>query len=225
MKITKHGQSCFLVETFYNKILVDPGLFVFNEEGLTPDDFQDISLIIFTHEHSDHFDIDNLKKIFNKNYPIVLATNIMQDIVKKEIPDVKVFVIGKRSHDMPELTNVSVKGFASTHGPLPSGDEPPVVSGVLITETDTGESFYHPGDTVKLAETDADVVAVPICGQVTLNIEEAKSELVRIGAKEVVPIHYDNPKYPANVKDFEKAMQNTGIEVKTLNWGESLEIE
>lgn len=222
MKITRHAQSCFLIETKQSKVLIDPGSFVFNEEGLVAKDFQKIDLIIFTHEHQDHFEMDNLKKLIDINHPEILSTNSIRTILKDEIPDLKTTTIGQ--DEVHKFSDFTVQGFTSKHGPLPSGDTPPAVSGFVLTESDTKKSLYHPGDTIKLHKTDADVVAVPICGLVTLNIEEAKAELIRVDAKITIPMHYDNPKYPTDVADFENAMKDTGIEVKTLEWGESLEI-
>lgn len=98
--------------------------------------------------------------------------------------------------------------------------EPKEVWGAKITEQNSDISFYSPGDTIKLADTGAKIVAVPICGKVVLDVEQAKAELIRVGAKVAIPIHYDNPKYPVDVKDFEAIMQSTNIEVKTLNWGQ-----
>lgn len=56
-----------------------------------------------------------------------------------------------------------------------------------------------------------------------MNIEQAKEEVLKLKPEIVIPIHYDNPVFPVNVADFEKTMQGTGIEVKTLSWGESIE--
>lgn len=217
MKITKHGQSCLHIESAEGGVLVDPGIFVFNEEGIKPEDFQDIKVLIFTHEHPDHFDIENVKKIIESNNPKILATRAVCD----QLPDDTEATVAKAGEQY-EFNGFKITSYESTHGPLPTGTEPPEVIGFKI-EDGEGRSVYTPGDTIKLADTDADIVAVPICGQVVLGIEEAKSELDRVGAKVAIPIHYDNPRFPVDVKEFETLMQNADTEVRVLAWGKNTE--
>jgi len=221
MKITKHGQSCLLVETKSGKILIDPGSFVFNEEGLSADKFMDIDVMLFTHEHSDHFDIENVKKIIDANKSKVIACATVCDALKQENIEINIVEaeVGK-SYDFDDF---SVKVYKSTHGPLPTGAEPPEVIGFKIEEN--GEkSMYSPGDTIELAETGADLIAVPICGQVVLSIKEAKAELIEQKPEIAIPIHYDNPRFPVDVRDFVEAMKDTNVEVKALGWCESIVI-
>lgn len=221
MKITKHGQSCLLVSVGYKNVLIDPGTYVFNEEGMKSEDFQDIDLILFTHEHFDHFDLENVKKIIELNKPKVIAVKAVSDILIGENLGVQITQaqIGK----VYKFEDYKVEAYKSTHGPLPTGAAPPEVIGYKVTDSDNN-SIYTPGDTIKLADTGATVVAVPICGEVVLKIEEAKSELQRVGAKIAIPIHFDNPRFPVDVNDFIPAMADTNIEVQVLKWGEGLEI-
>lgn len=221
MKITKHMQSCFLIETKESRILIDPGSFVFNEEEKRPENFIDISLLIITHPHFDHFDWDNIQRIIEQNNPVVLSTAQTIETIKEKYPnsDCRIVSTGFKQ----KIGDVEIEGFDSEHGPLPTGKPIPKVCGVVI---DDGENrFYTPGDSIFLDEkTRADIVAVPICGQVVMNIEEAKGELLKLKPKLAIPIHYDNPKFPVKVGDFIGAMGNTGIQVEVLKNGESLAI-
>lgn len=220
MKITKHSQSCFLIESSYSKILIDPGKFVFEDEGLLPDAFQGISVIIITHLHTDHFDLENIIKIFHKSHPIFFTTTEVRSVIIKSIPNADIRILGSTKAE--KIEDFLISGVNSIHGPLPSGQEPPIVSGVLIDDGET--KFYHPGDTIVLEEgIEADVLATPICGQVVMSIQEAKSQLVMLKPKIVIPMHYDNPKYPVEIGDFIKAMDGTGIEIRTLKNGEVFE--
>jgi len=220
MKIAKHGQSCLFVNVGYKNVLIDAGTYVFNEEGMKPEDFQDIDLMLFTHEHADHFDLENVKKVIELNKPKIIAVKAVSDVLSNENLGVQVTVaeVGKTY----KFEDYKVEAYQSTHGPLPTGAEPPEVIGYKVTDKD-GKSVYTPGDTIKLSNTDADVIAVPICGEVVLSIDQAKSELQRVNAKLVFPIHFDNPRFPVDVNDFAPAMVDTNIEVKVLKWGESIE--
>ncbi len=225
MKITKHAQSCFLVETERgSRILIDPGVYVFGQkETLTPDDFQNIDILIITHEHSDHFDPGNVKKIVEREKSLqIFSTEVLTEKITCEIG-----VKPKALEDMRDVSglgsgrDITITGIPSVHGPLPNGNEPPQVCGALIKE-ENGPSFYAPGDTIQLG-ADADIIAAPICGKVVLNIDEAKQQLLERKPNVAIPIHYDNPVFPVDVQDFITAMADTGIEVKYLKDGESYE--
>lgn len=217
MKITKHMQSCFLIETAQSRILIDPGYFVFGQEGKAAEDFQNIDLIVITHEHEDHFDWENVQKIIEVSNPIVLSTEPVVKRIKEKFSDLDCGVIGegyKRN-----IKDVKITGSESKHGPLPTGKPAPIVSGAIIDDGIT--RFYTPGDSIVLSnKTKADVVATPICGQVVMNINQAKEELLKLMPKIAIPIHYDNDKYPVDVNDFVNAMEGTGVEVKALKNGE-----
>ncbi len=55
--------------------------------------------------------------------------------------------------------------------------------------------------------------------------KEATRFVKEIKPKLAIPIHYDNPNLPfTDPEDFEKEMEGSGINVKILNFGESIEI-
>lgn len=227
MKITKHGQSCFLIETKQgSRILIDPGTYVFGDkEKLTSEDFKKIDILIITHEHSDHFDIENVKKIIQSNPQIkIFTTTKVKEILGGSD---KVSILGSvnKEQGLGIAGDITITGVVSRHGKkdgfLPSGDKAPAVTGVLI-EADN-KSFYHPGDTIELKIT-ADVIATPICGVVVLDIEEAKEQLLSLKPKIAIPMHYDNSAYPVDPTDFIEAMKDTGIDVKVLGDGETIEL-
>lgn len=221
MKITKHAQSCFLVETGGARVLVDPGFFVFEKEGFKVQDFKDIDLIIITHEHRDHFDWERIQTIIDQSNPTILGTAAVIDIIKDKYPDLIAVTtpIGKKY----TFKNISIEGVPSEHGPLPTGAEPPEVIGVILSDGKT--SFYTPGDSVYLApDIKADIIGVPICGHVVMDIETAKQETVRLKPKIAIPMHYDNLNFPVEPIDFTLAMEGTGIGVALLGYGKSVEV-
>lgn len=219
MKIIKHMQSCFLLETKGARILIDPGTYVFNEEGLKPSDFSNIDTLIFTHEHFDHFDLENVIKIVEQCNPKIIATAAVIDIIKQSHPNFNYAEL--KDGSIERLNGISIEGFQSQHGPLPNGKTAPNVVGAVI---DDGESrFYTPGDSLILNPlARADIIAVPICGTVVMDIPIAKQELLKVMPKLAIPDHYDNLKYPTNIDDFVGAMKGADIEIKVLNPGEEL---
>lgn len=65
MKISKYLHSCLVFEKDGFKLLFDPGRFSFAEGRVTAEMFADVDAIIITHNHPDHLDKENLKKILN----------------------------------------------------------------------------------------------------------------------------------------------------------------
>jgi L-ascorbate metabolism protein UlaG (beta-lactamase superfamily) len=224
MKITKHAQSCLMVETEKARILVDPGSFVFGQEGLTAADFPNINIMVITHEHQDHFDRENVAVILQTSNPTVIATDAVINELKETFPSGDFRTTGDgTSHDFIDL-GVKILGYKSKHGPLPNGKPAPEVSGVVIDDGAT--RLYVPGDTIEFNSevSNIDITAVPICGVVVFDIAQAKSAVVALNPRVVIPYHHDNDTYPVNPQDFVEAMADTAIKVELLKNGESINI-
>jgi ribonuclease BN (tRNA processing enzyme) len=58
-----------LIEKDRDKILFDPGKFSFVEGRVRPEQFQQLSAVILTHQHPDHVDDEALKQIMANNPP------------------------------------------------------------------------------------------------------------------------------------------------------------
>lgn len=221
MKITKHAQSCLLVETTKAKVLVDPGNYVFEGEGLDPTYFPNIDILIITHEHRDHCDLENVPMIIQTSQPVVLATDAVIELLKEQNPSADYRVTGNgTTHDFTSL-GLTIYGYDSYHGPLPNGKPAPAVSGVVIDDGQT--RFYIPGDTISFNSEvkDIDIVAVPICGVVAFNINQAKTALLDLHPRVAIPYHFDNPSYPVRPADFVETMEGTTIKVNLLKNGKS----
>lgn len=220
MRITKHAQSCFEINLNDENILIDPGSYVFGAEKKTPEDFKDTAFLIITHEHSDHFDLANIEKIIDLVNPEIFSTQQVVDQILNLKPDAKCSILKEELIHIKD--DIAIRGIRSQHGPIPTGVSAPDVVGVIIRDGKSYVSFYHPGDTIQL-KIKAEVIATPICGQVVLDINEAKDQLLNLRPKLVIPMHYDNNSYPVNVNDFDQTMESTGIRTEVLEWGQSID--
>src|SRR5215204_7536619 len=63
VRISKYIHSCLLFEHKGEKLLFDPGTYSFLEGRVTPETFRDISTVVITHSHPDHFALEPLKQI------------------------------------------------------------------------------------------------------------------------------------------------------------------
>ena len=71
MKITKLGHCCLLIETKDKRILTDPGSYTVEAHSK----LENIDYILFTHEHQDHFHLESLKIILEKNPQAIVYSN------------------------------------------------------------------------------------------------------------------------------------------------------
>lgn len=214
MKITKYPQSAILIEDYKNKrILIDPGSYCYND-NFKPESWGKIDILLFTHIHDDHFMPEVAEALKQINSNIVIASNIE---VSAELAKNNIQCRTLKPSETLNVDDVKITGIKSIHGDLPNGKPKPDVIGFLIDEM-----FYHPGDTIYLEEKPhAEIVFVPICGVVVMNVAEAAKFVSEINPKIAIPIHFDNPNYPVSVNDFAEA---AGSAVKILKNGEGLEL-
>ena len=217
MKITKYPQSCVLIEYKNKRILIDPGKYVYEQTDIKPEDWENIDILLLTHEHADHAMPEAINVIVKKNNPLILTNKSTHDIL--EVEGINSEILEPEQEKV--IDDIKIKGINETHGDLPSGNPKPNVIGFLIDD-----KIYHPGDTIYLEEKPyADVVLVPICGKVVMNPEEAAKFVKEIKPKLAIPIHYSNPDYITTTEGFEKAMSDSDIKIKILKNKESIEIE
>lgn len=80
MKITKLGHCCLLIEEKGVVVLTDPGIYSQQQNEITG-----IDVILITHEHSDHFHIESVKKIVSHNPAAKIITNTaVSKLLEKE---------------------------------------------------------------------------------------------------------------------------------------------
>ncbi len=217
MKVTKYPQACFLINYQGVNILIDPGVYVYQQMDMKPEDFTKIDLILLTHGDPDHTDPEALKIIQQQNSCPIWCNREVKD--KLELADIPAEIIAY--DEVKEFKKIKIKAIKSVHGKIPGKDFIPQVTGFLIDD-----KLYHPGDTIYLENKPyADVVLVPICGTVVMDIEEAKRFSLDIKPQLVIPMHYDSPRFPGDPEEFLQAMSDCDLSVKILNFGESIEVD
>ncbi len=215
MKITKYAQSCFHIEYKGVSILIDPGKYCY-EKGFSAEQWPKIDILLLTHGHADHTLPEAVQIIDRKSHPVVYTN----EAVARTLSEYNVHAEVLSQKEKIIVKGVTIAGVWQLHGDLPNRMPKPEVIGFLIDE-----AFYHPGDTIATEDPPyADVVAVPICGQVTMNPEEAAKWVTKINPKLAIPMHYHNPKFITDPQLFVQAMKGSGISVKVLADGESFKL-
>lgn len=202
MKVTYLGQAGLLFEKNGFKIMVDPYLSN-NVEKMNPNNFRRVAVdesffkikpdvMIFTHNHLDHYDPETVEHFINKESNIlVLAPKSVWDDVRKYGGNNN-YVLFNR-HTFWTENGIKFTAVKAEHS-----DPTPI--GVII---DDGEKkYYITGDTLYNEEIFADIPSdiytlfLPINGVGNnMNMADAAHFAKRINAKNTVPIHvgmFDN---------------------------------
>jgi L-ascorbate metabolism protein UlaG (beta-lactamase superfamily) len=201
------------------KVLIDP----FVPEGSVASTCPDI--VAVTHGHHDHLgEAVALKK------PVVAIGEIARYLQSQGLPAEGTNIggtitIGGVSFTMtPAVHSV---GIDSPAGSLSGG----AAAGYVIRMD--GVSVYHAGDTALFSDMKLigelyhpDIALLPIGGRYTMGTREAMMAANFIGAKTVIPIHYNTwDRIAADPVPFKTALERTtDLTVKILRPGESIEV-
>lgn len=194
-----------LLEKNGKRIVIDPGRFF--TEKYEVSELGNLEAILYTHQHSDHFDPSVIEELGGK----VKCIYGNQDLAA---------LIGEQACVVADGSGFSVAGFEVMPRDLPHfpiGREVPQNTGYVIDGT-----FFHPGDGVENPGVIINDLAAPVAGGFTFDAVKAFGK--SLGAKRVIPIHYSNHEmYPVDVNEFEAVMK-TDFEIILLADGESTEL-
>lgn len=219
MKITKYPQSCILIETKGKKILIDPGVIKYKEEYF--ETWNKVDVILITHKHSDHCNVEVLEKI-NKDIKIYASSE-----VKNEYPTLNINVV-KEGDIINVEDQITIEVVHAEHGYIP-----PMKTGAKVIENigyivdDKETRVYITSDTICFQnEYKCDILCVPVSDYgVTMGAFEAALFAKEANAKLVIPLHADNPKYVVNFDFVKKMFEENEVDYEILENEESIEIE
>ena len=235
MIIQKFAQSTFLIKSTSGKVLlIDPGLYNFTNE-FKAETFGKVDILIITHKHSDHFDLDAIKSIVTLHSPTILTNHEISDVLQSETIGSTVAWVGDR-FNFEGFTLVLTKTDHVVRGEA-------VANFGLVIESDK-KRIYYTSDT-RLIDlsllpydkvTEPDILCVPISNRgLVMGIDDALYFTNEIRPKTVIPMHYDSPKDKDRVRpehfisrlNMLKASLNNlcDVKVKVLSFGDEVEIE
>lgn len=203
--IKRLTDSCLLVTTDEGATLLDPGFHSYQSDLIDLDNIGDIQRILITHDHGDHVSPDFLKWLLDRGDDVTVFAN---DAVATALSEYDIAV----DTGVPEGTSTE----DVLHETTPMGDTPPnrawTIDGILT----------HPGDSYG-PTTSAPVLALGLLtpwGSTTKSLEFARS----LEPKYAVPVHdfYLSEQGRQWIYSVAKhVLAESGIEVMTLDWGES----
>ena len=176
MKITKFGHCCLLVETKCKKILTDPGSYTIESHSK----LENLDYILFTHEHADHYHLESLKIILERNHQVqVYANDSVSELLKKEgINHTRI-----KNGESVSLGEVVVVGIGENHAEMHSSIPLSANTGFFIDGR-----FWDPGDAYTDPKREVEILALPVAGP-WMKISEAIDYALMLKPKVAFPVH------------------------------------
>ena len=202
MEIKWHGHSCFELSEGETRVLVDPFLKPNNPAAVTTGDEVDPTHIAVSHGHADHI-ADAVPVAKRTGVEVVALVEVAKWFAGQGLENVKDPNFGGTvEYDwgyiglVPAWHTNTIPGseddpFSAEHG-IAIGP----AAGLLIKIGET--TVYHAGDTCLFSDmqliarrSDIDVFLVPIGGHYTMDRHDAVVACEFVGAKTVIPMHYN----------------------------------
>lgn len=244
------GQSGFLLQWKGKRVLIDPYLsdsltkkyattgkphVRLSERVIDPESLRNISIVTSSHNHTDHLDAETLMPVLKNNPGIkFIIPEANRNVVVERVQCKKEFPIGLDEGQSVTIDEITFYGMPAKHNEIEKDENGHCrFMGYVIA---FGQyKIYHSGDTLWFDEMvdilepfSVDVAILPINGNDpargvagNLNSEEAARLGKAIGARCVIPCHYDMFSFnTADVNDFIEEAKKINQPYKLLKSGE-----
>ena len=191
--------------------MTDPGTFTTGQNGAT-----NITAIVITHEHGDHFHIESVKEVLknNPNAAIITNTAVGKLLEAEGIPHTKV-----EDTESTSIEGISIKGFGQKHAEI-YGDYGQVQNtGYMI------DNLCYPGDGFAHPDMPVDILALPVAGP-WMKIKECIDYAKEVKPRICFPVHdaIISPSSSFVYTMIEKFLNESNISMKKLELEKEEEI-
>ncbi|MBW4081320.1 metal-dependent hydrolase [Paenibacillus sp. S150] len=228
MKIIYHGHSCVQIEVNGKSLIIDPFISG-NSAAVTKAEDIQTDAVLLTHAHMDHI-LDAAPIAERNNVPVVAIVELAAYLGEKGAETIGMNIGGTADLGFAKATmihafhtsSITLENGQSIYGGTPAG---------FIIEAE-GRTVLHAGDTGLFSDLkmfgelyDIDLAILPIGGHFTMGPEHALIAAKWLGAKQVLPVHYNTfPPIRQDAAAFVKSLEGAGIKGTALAYGESLEL-
>jgi L-ascorbate metabolism protein UlaG (beta-lactamase superfamily) len=175
MRLTKLGHSCLLVTEGSARLLIDPGVL---SDGF--EELEGLTAVLFTHQHSDHFDAGRLRELLERNQGVRVVSD---EGTAGPLSEVGVDAEVVHDGDEFEAGGVGVRVAGREHAVI--HPDIPVVPNVGYL---VAGRLFHPGDAFTRPGQPVDLLAVP-AGAPWLKVSEAIDYIREVRPTVAVPVH------------------------------------
>lgn len=207
MEITKLEHSGIVIEKDGERIVFDPVEF-----NKTIPRLNNVVAVIITHKHSDHLQIEVIKKIIRDNSDAkIITTSDAASFIEDSI-------IAKAGESY-EIGGFKLDFFGKNHAAIIPGQIPCENIGVVVNG-----SIMNPGDSFDYPDIGAKVLFVPISAP-WLKIAESMDFVGKVKPRIVIPVHdalLSDLGKSINDNWMKKACDKAGAEYRDLSFGENV---
>ena len=179
MRLTHLGHACLLVETGGQRILIDPGVF-----SPAIGDITGLNVILVTHQHADHVDLERLPAMLEANPQARLYAEPQAALLLEEAG-----IAAEHTAPGEPLTFglVQVMPVGDKHALI--NEALPQIGNLGVVLRAEGEpSLFHPGDAYDGDPGHVDILALPLNAPWTAS-SDTVAFAQRISPRVSVPIH------------------------------------
>lgn len=170
----------------------------------------DADIIFITHDHYDHYSLEDIEKVKKQNTIIVMPEHLER---KDDLKDAVIVMPNKKY----QVEGINVETIPSYNINKPYHPKENNWVGYILNNE--GKRIYIPGDTDITEENmkiQCDILFVPIGGTYTMNYEEGAKLTNIIKPKVAIPVHYGEiVGRKEDAKEFKKLLEKD-IECKIL---------
>ena len=208
LKFIYYGHACFQLDDGKYKVLFDPFLTGNPQAAIKPDDIE-TDYVFITHAHSDH--VGDAYDIVERTGATAIGIPEVMDFVGEEVKTINMNLGGTLKLPFGYARMVPAMHSAG----VPGG----IACGYVLSIG--GKIIYFAGDTclfsdMKLiGERDAiDYAILPIGGHYTMDSIDAAKAVEFLGAKNVIPVHYDTwQPIEQNPEEFKKLVKSAQVHI------------
>ena len=153
------------------------------------EEFRDADYVFITHQHYDHFSIEDILKVATKDTILVVPESMVDDA--REIERRVKEIVTVRPGESKEISGLSVEAIHAYNNIKPFHPKRAEWVGYILTVD--GKRIYIAGDTGLTKESKlvkCDIALVPIGGTYTMDARKAADLINIIKPEVVIPIHY-----------------------------------
>lgn len=222
MEIRFLGQSCFELTEGDTRVLIDPFLTGNPKAAVAADDV-DPTHILLTHGHADHYG-DTVEIAKRTGARVIAIVELANEIAGKGVED----VVDPNLGGTVELPGGWVRLVPAWHTAVSAEGTTHTPAGLVVKLGDT--TVYHLGDTCLFSDLalpgkrdDLAVALINIGGHYTMDRHDAVAAAELVGAKTVIPCHYDTfPPIETDAEAFKRDVEaKTSSSVVILAPGET----